>query len=56
MHHVKLSDLSLSALRNMKKSIKFCRDNKDNNIADTFRGLGLNFFENCVDAVISLKV
>ena len=55
MHNVKLSDLSLSTLRNIKKRIQFCRDNKDNSITDTFRGLDLNFFENCVDQVIILK-
>lgn len=55
MHKLFVQDLSDKSLNRMKKRIQDYRNTKENSGQDAFRAIDLNFFENCVDALIELR-
>lgn len=55
MHKLFISDITENSLKRMKKRIQSYRDAKLNSGSDSFKSLDLDFFENCIDAMIELK-
>lgn len=55
MHKLFASDISTESLKKMKKRIQGYRATKSNSGSDSFRAFELNFYENCIDALLELK-